>query len=87
MHTVIGILTLPNPASEAFHQKFGFSQASKLYLFSAITNVFLFTNNVIFAFYPFMHEVEVSLSKVGHLKEVGLKFGRWLDVGYFQKML
>ena len=72
MHTVIGILTLPNPASEAFHQKFGFSQASKLYLFSAITN---------------FYEVEVSLSKVGHLKEVGLKFGRWLDVGYFQKML
>ena len=33
---MIGILTLPNPASEAFHQKFGFSQASTLYLFEDI---------------------------------------------------
>jgi len=22
--------------------------------------------------------------KVGHLREVGRKFGRWLDVGYWQ---
>lgn len=50
IHVVIGGLTLPNPASEALHQKFG------------------------------MH-------KVAHYREVGRKFGQWLDVGYWQTEL
>ena len=50
MHTVIAVLTIPNPASVQFHQKLGFTQ-------------------------------------VGRLIEVGYKFGKWLDVAYFQKML
>lgn len=50
MHVVIGGLTLPNPASEALHQKFGMKQ-------------------------------------VAHYREVGRKFGQWLDVGYWQAIL
>ena len=47
IHSVIGGITLPNPASVALHEKFG-------------------------------------MKKVAHFKEVGYKFGRWLDVGYWQ---
>lgn len=49
-HSLIAVVTLPNPASAAFHDKLGFSQ-------------------------------------VAHLKEVGYKFDRWLDVGYWQRVL
>lgn len=49
-HSLIGVVTLPNPASAAFHAKMGFF-------------------------------------KVAHLEQVGFKFGRWLDVGYWQKLL
>jgi len=47
VHTVIGGVALPNPASIRLHEKLGFR-------------------------------------KVAHFKEVGLKFGRWVDVGYWQ---
>lgn len=50
VHVAIGGITLPNPASEALHQKFGMRQ-------------------------------------VAHYREVGLKFGQWLDVGYWQTKL
>lgn len=46
-HTVISGITLPNPASVALCEKFGFQ-------------------------------------KVAHFKEVGYKFDRWIDVGYWQ---
>jgi len=49
-HSLIAVVTLPNAASAAFHDKLGFSQ-------------------------------------VAHLKEVGYKFDRWLDVGYWQRVL
>ncbi|MFW5815240.1 MAG: N-acetyltransferase family protein [Wenzhouxiangella sp.] len=49
-HSLIGVVTLPNPASAAFHANMGFVQ-------------------------------------VAHLRQVGFKFGRWLDVGYWQKLL
>jgi phosphinothricin acetyltransferase len=49
-HSLIGVVTLPNPASAAFHKKMGFVQ-------------------------------------VAHLQQVGFKFGRWLDVGYWQRLL
>lgn len=49
-HAAVGIITLPNPASVALHEKLGFV-------------------------------------KVAHLREVGLKFGRWIDVGNWQLML
>ena len=68
MHTAIAILTLPNPASAAFHQKFGFTQESE-------------------SCHADMFKRLIDILQVGHLKEVGLKFGRWHDVGYFQKML
>jgi len=47
MHSVIGGIALPNPASIALHEKLGFE-------------------------------------KVGHFKEVGHKFDRWIDVGYWE---
>lgn len=50
IHTAIGEITLPNEASFALHEEFGFS-------------------------------------KVAHFKEVGFKFDRWLDVGYWQRNL
>ena len=28
-----------------------------------------------------------GLEKVAHLREVGFKFGRWIDVGYWQRTL
>ncbi len=49
-HTAIGGIALPNPASVALHEKFGFE-------------------------------------KVAHYQEVGWKFGKWIDVGYWQRML
>ena len=50
MHAVIGVITIPNPASVTLHEKLGFT-------------------------------------KVAHFSEVGYKFSRWLDVGYWQLML
>ena len=50
VHSVIGGITLPNPASVALHEKFG------------------------------MH-------KVAHFEEVGFKFDKWQDVGYWQGSL
>jgi L-amino acid N-acyltransferase YncA len=50
IHSVLGGVALPNPASVALLEKFGFQ-------------------------------------KVGHLKEVGFKFGKWIDVGYWQALL
>ena len=47
MHVALSGITLPNTASVALHQKFGFR-------------------------------------KVAHLAEAGFKFGRWIDVGYWQ---
>ena len=50
IHSVIGGIALPNPASIAIHEKFG-------------------------------------MEKVAHFKEVGYKFGKWIDVGYWQVQL
>ncbi|MCY7388097.1 MAG: N-acetyltransferase family protein [Burkholderiales bacterium] len=50
IHAAIGGVALPNPASVALHEKFGFE-------------------------------------KVAHFKEVGSKFDRWRDVGYWQLAL
>lgn len=50
IHTAIGCIALPNPASVALHEKFG-------------------------------------MTKIGHFAEVGFKFDRWLDVGYWQTFL
>jgi L-amino acid N-acyltransferase YncA len=33
-----------------------------------------------------LHE-KFGLTKVAHFKEVGFKFGRWIDVGYWQRAL
>lgn len=49
-HAVISGIALPNPASVALCEKFGFD-------------------------------------KVAHFKEVGYKFDRWIDVGYWQLIL
>jgi phosphinothricin acetyltransferase len=50
IHCVIGGAALPNPASIALHEKFGFTQ-------------------------------------VAHFRENGRKFGRWIDVAYWQRVL
>jgi L-amino acid N-acyltransferase YncA len=50
MHSVLAGITLPNEASVALHEKFGFK-------------------------------------KVAHFREVGWKFSRWIDVGYWQLLL
>ncbi len=50
IHTVIGGIALPNDASVALHEKFGFRKAA-------------------------------------HYHEVGFKFERWIDVGYWQRIL
>ena len=50
LHAALGGIALPNAASVALHEKFGFR-------------------------------------KVAHLSEVGLKFGGWIDVGYWQRLL
>ncbi len=33
-----------------------------------------------------LHE-KLGFTKVGHLHDVGFKFGRWIDVGYWERML
>ncbi len=50
VHAVIAVITLPNPASVALHERFGLTQA-------------------------------------GVFREVGFKFGAWIDVGYWQTVL
>ena len=50
VHTVIGGVALPNPASVRLHKKLGFT-------------------------------------KVAEFHEVGFKFGKWIDVGYWQLKL
>ncbi|MGL6159284.1 arsinothricin resistance N-acetyltransferase ArsN1 family B [Microbulbifer sp.] len=50
LHSVIGGVALPNPASVALHEKLG-------------------------------------MEKIAHFREVGFKFGQWIDVGYWQKIL
>jgi len=50
IHSAIGGIALPNEASVALHEKFGFV-------------------------------------KVAHFREVGFKFNRWIDVGYWQREL
>lgn len=50
IHGVIAIIALPNEASVALHEKFGFQ-------------------------------------KVAHFREVGWKFERWIDVGYWELIL
>ena len=50
IHAVMGGIALPNPASIALHEKFGFR-------------------------------------KVAEFREVGFKFDRWVDVGYWQRIL
>jgi L-amino acid N-acyltransferase YncA len=50
LHSVIGGMALPNDASIALHEKFGFE-------------------------------------KIAHFREVGFKFGKWIDVVYYQKIL
>jgi phosphinothricin acetyltransferase len=50
IHCAMGGIALPNDASVALHEKFGFQKAA-------------------------------------HLKEAGFKFNRWIDVGYWQRML
>ena len=47
---VIAAIALPNPASVALHEKFGFE-------------------------------------KVAHFSEIGFKFDRWVDIGYWQRTL
>lgn len=50
VHCAIGAIALPNDASVALHERFGFT-------------------------------------KVGQMKDVGRKFDRWIDVGYWQLLL
>ena len=50
MHSLIGGIALPNAASVALHEKFGFR-------------------------------------KVAHFEQVGRKFDRWIDVGYWELIL
>lgn len=50
IQVAIGCIALPNDASVALHEKFGYR-------------------------------------KVGHFPKVGFKFGQWIDVGYWQKVL
>lgn len=50
IHTAVGGIALPNPASLALHRRLGFR-------------------------------------KVAQLREIGFKLGRWVDVGYWQKIL
>ena len=50
LHTVMAVITLPNEASRALHERFGFQKSACF-------------------------------------KEVGYKFDRWLDVGYWELLL
>nr|WP_320118384.1 arsinothricin resistance N-acetyltransferase ArsN1 family B [uncultured Marinifilum sp.] len=49
-HAAIGCITIPNKASVALHEKFGFK-------------------------------------KIGEFNEVGFKFGKWLNIGYWELLL
>jgi phosphinothricin acetyltransferase len=49
-HAIIGGISLPNEASIALHEKFGFE-------------------------------------KIAHFKEVGFKFKKWIDVGYWELLI
>ncbi|MGQ1908520.1 GNAT family N-acetyltransferase [Marinifilum sp. RC60d5] len=49
-HAAIGCITIPNKASVALHEKFGFR-------------------------------------KIGEFREVGFKFDKWLDIGYWELLL
>lgn len=49
IHSVLGVIALPNEGSIALHEKFG-------------------------------------MRKVGHFAEMGFKLGRWVDVGYWQRI-
>jgi len=50
VHAVVAVITVPNPASVALHERFG-------------------------------------LRRAGVFREVGRKFGAWIDVGYWQGTL
>ncbi|MCF8358862.1 MAG: GNAT family N-acetyltransferase [Prolixibacteraceae bacterium] len=50
LHHLLAGISMPNPASVALHEKFGFK-------------------------------------KVGCLEQVGFKFGKWIDVGYWELIL
>jgi L-amino acid N-acyltransferase YncA len=50
LHALIGGIALPNNASVALHEKFGFK-------------------------------------KIGQFEEIGFKFGKWVDVGYWELKL
>ncbi|MBN1257981.1 MAG: N-acetyltransferase [Planctomycetes bacterium] len=50
IHSAVGCIALPNPASVKLHEKLGFQ-------------------------------------KIAHLKEMGWKFDKWIDVGYWQLIL
>ena len=50
VHAAMGGIALPNEASVALHEKFGFR-------------------------------------KVAHFEQVGFKFGQWIDVGYWERIL
>lgn len=50
VRSAVAGIALPNPASVALHEKFGFE-------------------------------------KVAHFREIGYKFGQWIDVGYWQLLL
>ena len=50
LHSLVGGIALPNAASVALHEKFGFK-------------------------------------KIGQFEEIGFKFGKWVDVGYWELKL
>lgn len=50
LHVLVGGIALPNEASVALHEKFGFK-------------------------------------KIGQFEEIGFKFGKWIDVGYWELKL
>jgi len=50
LHVLVGGIALPNAASVALHEKFGFK-------------------------------------KIGQFEEIGFKFGKWIDVGYWELKL
>lgn len=50
VHSVMGGISLPNPASIALHEK-------------------------------------LDMTKIAHLHQVGFKFGEWVDIGYWQRIL
>ena len=58
-----------------------FTRLSQRQLHSAIGGIAL-PNDASVA----LHE-KFGMRKVAHFKEVGVKFGRWIDVGYWQRIL